>query len=101
MKTMHMEPYLSLDKGVFVVEFHARWCGTCRAVTRHMSELEDEMGFVGILVDVEQLPIVARNFRTMGVPVIVLIQDGIELGRIAGSLTKQEIREWLLTFPVI
>lgn len=98
---MHMEPNLMLDSGVHVVEFYARWCGTCRAVIKHLTELEDEMGFSGVLVDVEQLPIVARSFRTRGVPVVVLIENGIELGRLSGSLTKQEIREWLLGFDVI
>lgn len=92
---------LNLERGVYVIEFYARWCGTCRTVSQSLSELEDEMSFSGIMIDVELLPVVARNFLVRGVPVIVLLQDGFELGRISGSYTKQEIRTWLLGFNVI
>jgi len=101
MQTPTSEYQLRLDKGVFVVEFYARWCGTCRAITRHLTELEDEMGFVGVMIDVEQLPIVAKNFLVKGVPIVCVLADGIELGRIGGSYTKEEIRSWLLDFDVI
>ncbi len=101
MRTPNNEQSLHLEQGVFVIEFYARWCGTCRAVTRHLLELEDEMGFNGILIDVEQLPLVAKSFLVRGVPVILLLQDGIDLGRTSGSLTKEEIRAWLLEFEVL
>ncbi len=101
MRSPNNERSLSLEQGVFVIEFYTRWCGTCRAVTRHLMELEDEMGFNGILIDVEQLPVVAKSFLIRGVPVIILLQDGIDLGRISGSLTKEEIRAWLLDFGVL
>jgi len=100
-KSPNNERSLSLENGVFVIEFYTRWCGTCRAVTRHLMELEEEMGFEGILIDVEQIPVVAKSFLVRGVPVIVVLQDGIDLGRISGSLTKEEIRSWLLGFGVL
>jgi len=100
-KSPNNERSLSLENGVFVIEFYTRWCGTCRAVTRHLMELEEEMGFEGILIDVEQIPVVPKSFLVRGVPVIVVLQDGIDLGRISGSLTKEEIRSWLLGFGVL
>ncbi len=101
MRSMHLEPDIPLENGVFVIEFYARWCGTCRSITRIVTELEEEMGFKGVLVDVEQLPLVARSFRVKGVPIIVVTEDGVELLRIGGSMTKEEVRNWLLESKVI
>ncbi|MFA5466389.1 MAG: thioredoxin family protein [Candidatus Izemoplasmatales bacterium] len=101
MIAMHQEPNLELGEGVFVILFHARWCGTCRSVTRHLTELEDEMGFRGVLVDVELLPLVTKGFRIKGVPILVITKDGIEIDRVGGSLTKIELRQWLLESNVI
>lgn len=96
MRKLHDDPTIMLDKGCLLLEFYARWCGTCRAVTRRIEELETEMELQGILIDVEQLPLVAKNFHIKGIPVLICLQDGIELDRISGSLEKEEIRAWLL-----
>lgn len=101
MISMHLEPGLDLANGVFVIEFHARWCGTCRSITRHLTELEAEMGFQGVLVDVELMPLVTKSFRIQGVPILVITDSGIEVDRIGGSLTKAELRQWILDSNVV
>jgi thioredoxin 1 len=101
MISMNLEPNIDLQSGVFVIEFFARWCGTCRSITRHLSELEEEMGFKGVLVDVELMPLVAKSFRIKGVPLIVITDNGVEIDRTGGSLLKEEIRSWLLDSNVV
>ncbi|MGI6392571.1 MAG: thioredoxin family protein [Candidatus Izemoplasmatales bacterium] len=96
MISLHQDPDFDLAYGVFVIEFYARWCGTCRNVTKYLCELEKEMGFQGVLVDIESSPLVSKNFCIQGVPIIVITNDGVEIGRIGGSLTKAEIRQWIL-----
>jgi thioredoxin-like negative regulator of GroEL len=66
-----------------------------------LKELEDEMGFVFVQVDIDLMPLVAKSFRIKAIPVVVLLQDGVELGRLEGSFEKPEIRQWLLGFDIL
>jgi thioredoxin-like negative regulator of GroEL len=101
MRSLHLEPNMPLERGLYVLEFSLRYCGNCRAMQSRLKELEDEMGFSLVQIDIELMPLVAKSFRITVVPIVILIRDGIELGRMEGSFEKPAIRSWLLGFDVL
>lgn len=101
MRVYHLVPNLPLEKGIHVCEFSVRYCGNCRAMQSRLLELEDEMGFSFIQVDIDLLPLVAKSFRVRVIPTVVLLQNGVELGRLEGSIEKPDIRNWLLGFDIL
>lgn len=84
------ESDLNVDSGIFAVKFWATWCQPCKVMIPTMEKLEKEFPSVQFMsVDVDQVPVLAQNYKIKTVPTILLIDSGEEIGRIAGlSLIK-------------
>lgn len=78
-----------------LVDFHATWCGPCRAMLPVLDDLEAEMGEqVRIVkVDVDEHTDLAVRLKVMGVPTFMLFRDGRELWRQPGVLTKESLKK--------
>lgn len=85
-----------LIKNQFVLlEFYASWCGTCRSVTR-MLKYVDSMDVLKIIrIDIDQNKEVMKKYDILGVPVIMLMQEGKEVIRLGGSVNFEEFKEWI------
>ncbi len=72
--------------------FTARYCGTCRALKRRISDLKTSLSEVKITyrdIDVERDKV--RNKKIDGVPTLILYRDGLEIERISGSIYEEDI----------
>ena len=65
-------------EGLVLVDFWATWCGPCKMQAPVLDELDAEMGDkVKIcMVDVDAEMQIARKFRVMSIPTLVVLQDG-------------------------
>ncbi|PSO46798.1 MAG: thioredoxin [Actinobacteria bacterium QS_5_72_10] len=83
---------LQSDKPV-LVDFWAEWCGPCHTVAPVLEEIAAEKsGQLKIAkVDVDQNPDIARNYKVMSIPTLLLIQDGEEKKRIVGAKNKEQL----------
>jgi thioredoxin 1 len=83
---------LQSDKPV-LVDFWAEWCGPCHQVAPVLEEIAAEKsGQLKIAkVDVDQNPDIARNYKVMSIPTLLLIQDGEEKKRIVGAKNKEQL----------
>ena len=65
-------------EGLVLVDFWATWCGPCKMQAPVLDELDAEMGDkVKICkVDVDAEMQIARKFRVMSIPTLVLLEDG-------------------------
>lgn len=76
-----------------LVDFFATWCGPCQMLAPVLKEVKDELGdAVSIIkIDVDKNQQLATQFQVRGVPTLMLFQNGKQLWRQSGVLSKQEI----------
>ena len=79
-----------------LADFHADWCGPCRALRPVLEELEAaEAGVKFVSVNVDSEAELALTYNVMSIPCLVLFKNGVEADRIVGFTPKEEIEEFL------
>ncbi len=81
-----------------LVDFHATWCGPCKAQSPILKELAGELGdkVKVIKVDVDKNPAIASRFQVQGVPTIAIFKDGKLQYKNAGVHSKAQLYSILL-----
>jgi thioredoxin len=79
-----------------VLQFHAAWCGPCRALAPHLGRLEEEYrGRVEVRrIDVDREPETARQFGVRGVPTLVALSEGQERERTVGGQSPRALERF-------
>ena len=76
-----------------LIDFYATWCGPCQVLGPILKEVKDSLGErVSIIkVDVDKNQELAAMQQVRGVPTMILFQNGKQLWRQSGVLSKEEI----------
>lgn len=83
------------DKPV-LVDFWAVWCGPCQMMAPILHELEAEMPDVQIgKVNVDEQMDLARQFRIVSIPTLIIFKNGQEVQRMVGVTSKEELKDAL------
>jgi len=77
-----------------VVQFHATWCGPCKALAPRVRAMEAEFeGRVDVVrVDVDAEADLAKDAGVRGVPTLVAFKDGTEVRRNSGAVDDEGLR---------
>ncbi|WP_396184077.1 thioredoxin [Flavobacterium sp.] len=76
-----------------LVDFFATWCGPCQSLAPILKEVKDSLGerISIIKIDVDKNQALAADYQVRGVPTMMLFQNGKQLWRQSGVLSKQQI----------
>ena len=81
-----------------LVDFFATWCGPCKVLAPILKEVKDNLGdrISIIKIDVDKNQQVASQYQVRGVPTMILFQNGKQLWRQSGVVSKEEIIKTIL-----
>ena len=76
-----------------LVDFFATWCGPCKMLAPMLEELSAKLpeNCEIVKIDVDQNQDVARKFRVMSVPTLILFENGEATERMVGVHSLDEI----------
>lgn len=88
---------INSDKPV-LIDFFATWCGPCQMLGPILKEVKDSLGerISIVKVDVDKNQELATMQQVRGVPTMMLFQNGQQLWRQSGVLSKDEIIKIIL-----
>ncbi|MFA6521205.1 MAG: thioredoxin [Candidatus Gracilibacteria bacterium] len=80
-------------KGFAVLDMYADWCGPCRMMMPIFEEIAKSMeGKVKMgKLNVDESPQTPGTFGVSGIPTIVFLKDGQEVGRAVGFQSKEAL----------
>ncbi len=86
----------TIENGVSLIEFGAKWCGPCKAIApviKDLAEKYDERALIGE-VDVDSNSEIASKFGVQNIPTLIIFKDGYEVKRLIGlqseiAITKE------------
>jgi len=81
------------DTKPVVVDFHALWCGPCKAQSPILKELATELGdrVRVIKIDVDQNQEIASRYRIQSVPTLMIFKNGEIKYKQSGVHSKQQL----------
>lgn len=96
MGLIHYEnDFSTLIKDKAVVDFYATWCGPCRMFGPVFEEVSKDEDFNFVKLDVDKYSDIAREYGVMSIPTIILFENGNEVKRFTGFMSKDEFIKFL------
>lgn len=95
----HLENSNDFEKEVqgeaVIVDFFADWCGPCQMLAPVLEELNKEGGVKIVKINVDEVPELARQFRVMSIPTVMLFKNGQFVKKQLGYMPLEALKEFI------
>lgn len=79
-------------EGMVLVDFFADWCGPCKMLSPIVDEVAEENTDIKVCkINVDDEPELAMRYNVMSIPTLVVIQNGEEVNKSVGLVSKEDI----------
>ena len=78
-----------------LVDFFADWCGPCQMLAPNLEQLSNEDGVKIVKINVDEIPDLARQYRVMSIPTLMLFKDGKFVKKELGFMPIERLREFI------
>lgn len=80
-----------IEKGIWLVDFSATWCGPCRMLEPVLEEFGKDNQV--LKVDIDKFQGLTNEFGIMSVPTLVVFKDGKLVTRDVGYRNIEQLKE--------
>lgn len=94
---LELKESIGVSKKPIFVDFHAVWCGPCRALNPLLEEISEKYsGRVDFFkVDVDKNRIMSADFGIKTIPTLVMIENGQVKRTMNGVLDREQIEKFI------
>lgn len=79
-----------------VYYFTADWCQPCKKTRPIVEEMNREQTVAGFqIIDVDTVPELVKTFGVQAVPTFILFNEGVEINRMTGGKTKEQLEDFI------
>jgi len=81
-----------------VVDFHADWCGPCKAMAPALEQVAAEMkGKIKVVkLDVDANPDTTQQYRIQAMPTLMIFKGGqVAAQRVGALVQKKQLQDWI------
>ena len=75
-----------------ILRFTASWCQPCKALAKQLEE--SNFGLPIEVIDIDVHSELAIEYGIRSVPTLIMVDENIEMKRVIGMKTKQQLTEW-------
>ena len=75
-----------------ILRFTASWCGPCKSLAMNLESAGLDLPIEVVDIDVHDN--LAREYGIRSVPTLVMLNENIEIKRLIGSKTINQLQEW-------
>lgn len=80
------------NKGTFIVDFFATWCGPCKMLGAVLEKVAPEYDFDILKIDIDENTKLAEEYEVMVVPTLLFVKDGEIIYRESGAFSKAKFQ---------
>lgn len=93
-KYYNNENFEELTKKRVVVDFFATWCGPCKMLGKVLEEVESDLDIDVVKVDIDEYPDLAREYKVMSVPTVLLFENNELVKENIGFMDKDKFKDF-------